>query len=108
MTLDAIKTVAVIGAGTMGNGIAHVFAKARLFRHSSRRGPKDISTAPSTPSARISIAKSKKEKSPKPINPPVSPASKSPPTRQPSRAADFAVEAVPEQLDLKERVLQGS
>ena len=26
--VDAIKTVAVIGAGTMGNGIAHVFAKA--------------------------------------------------------------------------------
>jgi len=28
MNLDAIKTVAVLGAGTMGNGIAHVFAKA--------------------------------------------------------------------------------
>ena len=25
---DSIKTVAVIGAGTMGNGIAHVFARA--------------------------------------------------------------------------------
>ena len=28
MSLDAIKTVAVLGAGTMGNGIAHVFARA--------------------------------------------------------------------------------
>ena len=28
MTIDAIKTVAVLGAGTMGNGIAHVFARA--------------------------------------------------------------------------------
>jgi 3-hydroxybutyryl-CoA dehydrogenase len=28
MTLDQIKTVAVLGAGTMGNGIAHVFARA--------------------------------------------------------------------------------
>src|SRR5579863_723277 len=28
MSLDAIKTVAVMGAGTMGNGIAHVFARA--------------------------------------------------------------------------------
>ncbi|MGC1292572.1 MAG: 3-hydroxyacyl-CoA dehydrogenase NAD-binding domain-containing protein, partial [Candidatus Acidiferrales bacterium] len=28
MSIDAIKTVAVLGAGTMGNGIAHVFAKA--------------------------------------------------------------------------------
>ncbi len=28
MSIDAIKTVAVLGAGTMGNGIAHVFARA--------------------------------------------------------------------------------
>ena len=28
MTIDSVKTVAVLGAGTMGNGIAHVFARA--------------------------------------------------------------------------------
>ena len=28
MSPEFIKTVAVLGAGTMGNGIAHVFAKA--------------------------------------------------------------------------------
>jgi 3-hydroxybutyryl-CoA dehydrogenase len=28
LSIDAIKTVAVLGAGTMGNGIAHVFARA--------------------------------------------------------------------------------
>jgi 3-hydroxybutyryl-CoA dehydrogenase len=28
LPIDAIKTVAVLGAGTMGNGIAHVFARA--------------------------------------------------------------------------------
>src|SRR4029077_18346990 len=28
MTLDAIHTVAVLGAGTMGSGIAHVFARS--------------------------------------------------------------------------------
>ena len=28
MSVDSIKTVAVLGAGTMGNGIAHVFARA--------------------------------------------------------------------------------
>src|SRR5580698_10106032 len=28
MTADSIKTVGVLGAGTMGNGIAHVFARA--------------------------------------------------------------------------------
>jgi 3-hydroxybutyryl-CoA dehydrogenase len=28
LSIDAIKTVAVLGAGTMGNGIAHVFARS--------------------------------------------------------------------------------
>src|SRR5215467_2927591 len=28
MSVEGIKTVAVLGAGTMGNGIAHVFARA--------------------------------------------------------------------------------
>jgi len=28
LSVDLIKTVAVLGAGTMGNGIAHVFARA--------------------------------------------------------------------------------
>ena len=28
MSLDTIKTIAVLGSGTMGNGIAHVFARA--------------------------------------------------------------------------------
>ena len=28
MSIDSIRTVAVLGAGTMGNGIAHVFARA--------------------------------------------------------------------------------
>src|SRR5258708_38126269 len=28
MNLEQIKTVAVLGAGTMGNGIAHVFARS--------------------------------------------------------------------------------
>ncbi len=35
MTLDDVKTIAVIGAGQMGNGIAHVFAEAgyRVLLH---------------------------------------------------------------------------
>src|SRR5260370_21062005 len=28
MSVDTIRTVAVLGAGTMGNGIAHVFARS--------------------------------------------------------------------------------
>ena len=30
MSLESIKTVAVLGAGTMGNGIAHIFARAGI------------------------------------------------------------------------------
>ena len=30
MSVEAIKTVGVLGAGTMGNGIAHVFARSGL------------------------------------------------------------------------------
>jgi 3-hydroxyacyl-CoA dehydrogenase len=30
LNLADIKTVAVLGAGTMGNGIAHVFARSGL------------------------------------------------------------------------------
>ena len=40
MTLDAIRTVAVLGAGTMGNGIAHVFARFGYDRDFARRGRK--------------------------------------------------------------------
>src|SRR2546423_7052084 len=28
VSIDSIKTVAILGAGTMGNGIAHVFARS--------------------------------------------------------------------------------
>ena len=33
-----IQRVGVVGAGTMGNGIAHVFARSRIQRGSVRRG----------------------------------------------------------------------
>ncbi len=37
MTLENIRTVAVLGAGTMGNGIAHVFARCGYERDPARR-----------------------------------------------------------------------
>ena len=42
MNLDSIKTVAVLGAGTMGNGIAHVFARAGLQRDFARCASRDF------------------------------------------------------------------
>jgi 3-hydroxybutyryl-CoA dehydrogenase len=104
MTLDAIKTVAVIGAGTMGNGIAHVFAKAgysvilrdvdqkyldRALDTIGKNLDREVKKAKITEAdksatlARIKITTDAKALA----------------------TADIAIEAVPEQRELKERVL---
>ncbi len=56
MSRDEIKTVAVLGAGTMGNGIAHVFARSG-YRVLLRDVEKKFLIARSTQSPKISIAK---------------------------------------------------
>src|SRR6266581_2610047 len=105
MTLDAIRTVAVLGAGTMGNGIAHVFARSGhnvILRDVEARF---------LDAARDTIAKNldrevKKGK--------IAEGDKSKAlgriymTTDMSEIAraDFAVEAVPERLDLKLSVLR--
>jgi 3-hydroxybutyryl-CoA dehydrogenase len=105
MSIDAIRTVAVLGAGTMGNGIAHVFARCGyvvILR--------DVEES-FLDHARDSVAKNldreiKKGK--------VAEADKSKilgriqATTDLSQIAraDFVVEAVPERLDLKLAVLR--
>jgi 3-hydroxybutyryl-CoA dehydrogenase len=105
MPLDQIKKVAVLGAGTMGNGIAHVFARAgynvilrdvetrfldcgleTIGKNLDREVKKEKITAAEKPQILARIQ----------------------PTTDVSAltAADFAVEAVPEQLDLKVRLLK--
>jgi 3-hydroxybutyryl-CoA dehydrogenase len=105
MPADTIKTVGVLGAGTMGNGIAHVFARAgyrvilrdveirfldrgmeTIGKNLDREAKKGRITEADKPAilARIDATTD---------------ASK-------LAAADFVVEAVPEQLDLKVRVLK--
>jgi 3-hydroxybutyryl-CoA dehydrogenase len=105
MTLDAIKTVAVIGAGTMGNGIAHVFAKSgysvilrdvdqkyldRALDTIGKNLDREVKKAKITEAdksatlARIKITTDAKALA----------------------TADIAIEAVPEQRELKERVLR--
>ncbi len=104
MSIDSIKTVAVLGAGTMGNGIAHVFARSGykvLLRDVEQRF---------LDRALDSIAKNldreiKKGK--------LSEAEKGtvlarllPVTDMSTLAnADFVVEAVPEKIELKRHVL---
>jgi 3-hydroxybutyryl-CoA dehydrogenase len=105
MSLDQIKKVAVLGAGTMGNGIAHVFARAGysviLRDVEARFLDRGLETIGKNLDREV-----KKEKitaADKPLT-----LSRIQPTTDVAALADadFAIEAVPEQLDLKLRVLK--
>jgi len=105
MSLDQIKKIAVLGAGTMGNGIAHVFARAGysviLRDVEARFLERGLETIGKNLDREV-----KKEKitaADKPLT-----LSRIQPTTEVSALvdADFAIEAVPEQLDLKLRVLK--
>jgi 3-hydroxybutyryl-CoA dehydrogenase len=105
MSLDQIKKVAVLGAGTMGNGIAHVFARAGynviLRDVESRFLDRGLETIGKNLDREV-----KKEKIAAADKPLI--LARIQPTTDISAlaAADFAVEAVPEQLDLKVRLLK--
>jgi len=105
MTIDTIRTVAVLGAGTMGNGIAHVFARGgynvilrdvetgfleracdtigKNLDREAKKGKIDVAEKPKI-LGRIHATTDLAE----------------------IARADFAVEAVPERLDLKLAVLR--
>src|SRR5215470_2095921 len=104
VNLDSIKTVAVLGAGTMGNGIAHVFARAgytvilRDVQDSFLQRGMDI------------IGKNldrevKKGKLTETEKPQVLARLKPLTDMAAVAAADFVVEAVPEKLEIKRAVL---
>jgi 3-hydroxybutyryl-CoA dehydrogenase len=105
MTLDSIRTVAVLGAGTMGNGIAHVFARSGysvILR--------DVET-PYLDRARDTIAKNldreiKKDKVAEGDKPQILGRIRATTDMSEIARADFVVEAVPERLDLKLSVLR--
>ena len=105
MTLENIRTVAVLGAGTMGNGIAHVFARCGYDVILRDLDESFLVRARDTIAKNIDreVKKGKIEESEK---------SKilgriQTTTALPEIArADFAVEAVPERLDLKLSVLR--
>jgi 3-hydroxybutyryl-CoA dehydrogenase len=103
--IENVKTVAVLGAGTMGNGIAHVFARSgyrvilrdveqrfldRAFETIGRNLDREIKKGKVAQADRAPIL-----------------ARLQPVTDIAALAqADFAVEAVPESLELKTRVLR--
>jgi 3-hydroxybutyryl-CoA dehydrogenase len=105
MSVDSIKTVAVLGAGTMGNGIAHVFARSGykvILRDVEQRFlDKGLDTISKNLDREVKKGKlAEADKS-------VVLARITPTTGTSELAdADLAVEAVPEQLDLKVRLLK--
>lgn len=105
MSAETIKTIAVLGAGTMGNGIAHVFARAGyaviLRDVETRFLDRGIATITKNLDREI-----KKEKITEAEKAAVLARLRTTTDIGTLAAADFAVEAVPEQRDLKIRVLQ--
>lgn len=105
MQASEIKTVAVLGAGTMGNGIAHVFARSGydlILRDVEQRfldrGLDTISKNLDREVKKNKISEAERAAALARIRPVTD--------IQELVAADFAVEAVPEQVDLKVRVLK--
>ncbi len=104
MNLDSIKTVAVLGAGTMGNGIAHVFARAgyhvilRDVQESFlQRGMETIGKNLDREVKKGKLTEAEKSQALARLKPVTDFAEVA--------AADFVVEAVPEKLEIKRAVL---
>jgi 3-hydroxybutyryl-CoA dehydrogenase len=104
VSINSIKTVVVLGAGTMGNGIAHVFARAGydvilrdVEQRFLQRGIETIGKNLDREVKKGNLAESEK---------PAVLARVKPVTDMSAiAAADFAVEAVPEKLEIKRAVL---
>ncbi|HXH67915.1 MAG TPA: 3-hydroxybutyryl-CoA dehydrogenase [Candidatus Limnocylindrales bacterium] len=104
MTLESIKTVAVLGAGTMGNGIAHVFARAgysvilRDVQESFlERGMETIGKNLDREMKKGKLTEADKAQVLARLKPVTDMAAVA--------VADFVVEAVPEKLEIKRAVL---
>jgi len=104
MNLAGIKTVAVLGAGTMGNGIAHVFARAGYSV--ILRDVEDRYLDRALDTIRTNLDREvKKGKLPESEKPVVLARLKPVTGMDAIAAADFVVEAVPEKLAIKRAVL---
>jgi len=104
MTIDAIRTVAVLGAGTMGNGIAHVFARCG-YEVILRDVQESFLTRATDTISRNLDRELKKGKIAEADKPKILGRIHATTSLAEIARADFAVEAVPERLDLKLAVL---
>ena len=104
MSIDSIKTVAVLGAGTMGNGIAHVFARAGysvILRDVEQRFlDRGMETIAKNLDREVKKGKLTEAEKPQVL-------ARLKPVRDFAviATADFVVEAVPEKLEIKRAVL---
>jgi 3-hydroxybutyryl-CoA dehydrogenase len=104
VSIDSIKTVAILGAGTMGNGIAHVFARAGytvILRDVEekylQRGMETIGKNLDREVKKAKLSEAEKPQVLARLKPTTDFAA--------IAAADFVVEAVPEKLEIKRSVL---
>src|SRR6184192_4310964 len=104
MQLEQIRTVAVLGAGTMGNGIAHVFARAgyKVILRDVERKYLDRAMDTISKNLEREVKKGKIDEAEKGntfarLQPVVEMSA--------IAVADFAVEAVPEKIEIKRAVL---
>jgi 3-hydroxybutyryl-CoA dehydrogenase len=105
MSAEGIKTVGVLGSGTMGNGIAHVFARSgyRVILRDVEKRFLDRGIETITKNLDREVKKGKLAEAEKPA---VLGRIETTTDVGALAAADFAVEAVPEQLGLKVRLLK--
>jgi 3-hydroxybutyryl-CoA dehydrogenase len=103
--MEDIKTVGVIGAGTMGSGIAHVFARAGfkvllcdVEQRFLERALEQVRTNLGREAAKGKLAQAEVEASVARIKTTVD--------REALGGADFAIEAAPERFDLKADVFR--
>ena len=104
MSIDSIKTVAVLGAGTMGNGIAHVFARSGyrvilcdVEQRFLERGMETIGKNLDREIKKGKMAEAEKGSVLGRLQPVTDMAA--------IASADFVVEAVPEKIEIKRAVL---
>jgi 3-hydroxybutyryl-CoA dehydrogenase len=105
MQISEIRTVAVLGAGTMGNGIAHVLARTGysvILRDIQGRA---LDLALANIAANLD-RETKKGKIAEAQKPEILARIRVTTDAAPLSTADFAIEAVPERLDLKTAVLR--
>jgi 3-hydroxybutyryl-CoA dehydrogenase len=105
MTLDTIRTVAVLGAGTMGNGIAHVFACSGFNVILRDVETRFLDSAIDTIARNLDRG-AKKRKIADGDKPKILGRIHTTTDMSEISRADFTVEAVPERLDLKLAVLR--